>query len=66
MDTDTTEAEKVLYENIDPGSLDTLFKRKHDGRGRSNGHVTFTVNGHVVRVTAEGRIEISSHPRSYE
>ncbi|WP_227377867.1 HalOD1 output domain-containing protein [Haladaptatus halobius] len=56
---DVTESEQALYRSVNPDALDQLFKPQYDGTPRSNGHITFTVNDHLVMVSADGRIEIT-------
>lgn len=58
-DTDVTEMEETLYDRVDPDALDQLFAPRSDGTPRSEGHVTFTLAGHLVMVTSDGRIEIT-------
>jgi hypothetical protein len=58
LDIDVTEGEKLLYEAIDPQSLNHLFSRQEDGTARYSGQLSFTAGGCRVVVTAAGRIEI--------
>ncbi|MFC5971136.1 HalOD1 output domain-containing protein [Halomarina salina] len=61
MGTDVRRAERVLYESIDPVSLDRLFQQRHDGSARYDGLTRFRVDGYAVVITADGRIEITPH-----
>ena len=56
---DVTAMEETLYDRIDPDALDRLFAPRADGSRRSDGHVTFTLDGYLVMVSSDGRIEIT-------
>ena len=66
MGTDVRYVERVLYETVDPSSLDRLFQRRHDGSTRYEGHTSFTVDGYAVVISADGRIEIASTARDHD
>ncbi|MFD1514226.1 HalOD1 output domain-containing protein [Halomarina rubra] len=59
MGTDVRHAERELYKSIDPVSLDSLFRERHDGSPRYDGHTSFTVSGYAVVISAAGEIRIS-------
>ena len=54
---DIEEADGVVFERIDLGALDELF-RPVEGTERE-GHVTFPIDGYEVTVTAGGEITIT-------
>lgn len=56
---DGTNAERSLYDFVDPDALDNLFKPKPDGTPRANGQVSFTIWGYPVTVDSTGRIAIT-------
>ena len=55
---DVSDSEFTLYNYVDPDALNHLFKPKEDGTLRTNGHLTFTVQGHLVTVYSDGQIAI--------
>jgi len=57
MGTDTTEIDP-LYDYIDPDALNDLFKPSEDGRHRRGGRVEFQIEGHLIRISSHGDIEV--------
>jgi hypothetical protein len=55
---DVRNCESSLYEAVDPGALDRLFRPVCDGRTRDSGHVAFLVSGYRVTVYYTGHIVI--------
>ncbi|MFH5801795.1 HalOD1 output domain-containing protein [Haladaptatus sp. CMAA 1911] len=65
MDTDTDVGEKILYESVDPESLDHLYKKRFDGTPRNKGYLTIITNGYTIKAHADGLIEITpNHSRN--
>jgi hypothetical protein len=58
MGVDVRECESSLYEAVDPGALDRLFRPVGDGSPRDSGHVAFLVSGYRVTVYYTGHIVI--------
>lgn len=52
-----TEIER-LHDAIDPDALAALFRPVSNGNRRSNGHVSFTLEGHPITVYASGEIAV--------
>lgn len=59
MGRDISDAGFVLYDSIDPDSLDRIFSPTADGTPRPPGHVAFTVDGYRVTVYSSGQIVIT-------
>ncbi|WP_255196167.1 HalOD1 output domain-containing protein [Halorarius litoreus] len=59
MDVDVTDAGFVLYDIVDPDSLDRLFARTTDPQSGAPSHVAFTVDGYRVTVYSTGQIVIT-------
>lgn len=49
-----------LYQSIDPDALETLFAPQADGSERADGRVTFTHAGHVVTVSSDGTVDVTT------
>lgn len=63
-DTEPTEL-AILADVVDPDALDSLFQSRSNGRPRdANGLVVFTYDSHLVEITADGSILISSDESS--
>jgi hypothetical protein len=59
MGSDVTDTGFILFDSINPESLDRLFLPTATGGARSSGHVAFTVDGYRVTVYSDGRIVIT-------
>lgn len=59
-DVDPTELDQRLNDVIDPDALDRIFRDNGTGRGRSNGHVSFLLDGYEVVVTASGQVTVKN------
>jgi len=47
-----------LYDVIDPGALDKLFKPRDDGVARRGGRLSFSLYGHHVTVRGDGTVTV--------
>jgi len=56
-DIDAEMSDEILFEYVDPDALDALFQSV-SGAPREDGHVTFSVDGHEVTVTATGEVVV--------
>ncbi|MBZ6495504.1 HalOD1 output domain-containing protein [Natrinema longum] len=63
MGVDVTDSRVSLYDTVDPGALDELFRPRHDGTPRAGGTLSFVVNGHHVTVSGDGEILIEPPTR---
>lgn len=50
----------ILSNVVDPDALDSVFRARSDGQGRTTGQIVFTYEGHPVEITADGIITIGS------
>ncbi|WP_158055393.1 HalOD1 output domain-containing protein [Halorussus halophilus] len=55
-----------LYHHVDPDALDQLFQTTVGGVERTNGSVTFTLDGVRVTVTSDGECFATLPPESSE
>lgn len=59
MGENVTEVGFVLYDSVNPESLDRIFEPTADGQTRPPGHVAFTVQGYRVTTYSTGEIVIT-------
>lgn len=62
LDVNTDVGERMLYESVDPESLDNLFKLRFNGTPRTDSYLTIITSGYVIMVHADGQIEITPVP----
>lgn len=63
LDVDVTESRRSLYDVVDPGALDALFRPRHDGQPRTGGSLSFVVHDHRVTVGSDGEILVEPPAR---
>ena len=56
---DVTEPERLLAEEINLGSLDTLFPINVHGSADASGHVAFTVGNTAITVYCDGTLVVT-------
>jgi len=59
---DVTNAEETLCHQVDPDSLDNIFRPMEDESPRVHGHLSINVWGHDVTIYGDGQIVISPRP----
>lgn len=63
MGVNVTDCDFSLYDSVDPDALNRLFRPREDGTPRTDGMLSFIIQGHRVTVHADGEILIEP-PRS--